>query len=168
MTMVFAASSIGIAQAQDTEAPKRLLGFFAPGMPVGIQTVEGSSNVIVRTYSDVNFAVAKEIADRGPATIDAEELATQSEPVRAALDKHLKRLGSATSSEKIKVLVIPLIRTTLGRIKAVGDNYILIEIDGEEKASVAITDASISKVYLNATPIQFLSRPSRPAPSSGR
>ena len=50
---------------------------------------------------------------------------------------------------------------------SVGDDYILIEIEGEEKARVAIADASISKVYLDVTPIRFLSHPSRTASSSG-
>jgi hypothetical protein len=166
LTMFFAASSIGFAQSPDTEAPKRLLGFFKPGMPVGIQTVEGSSSVIVRTYSDANFAVAKEIAGRGSVTIDAEEIAAKSEPVRAALEQHLKRSNSAASSER-SVWLMPLMRTTLGRVKAVGDNYILIEIDGEEKSRMAIADLSISKVYLDVDPIRFLSRPFRSASPSG-
>jgi hypothetical protein len=166
MTILVATSSIGLAQSPDTEVPMRLLGFFTPGMHVGIQSVEGSTNVIVYTYSEADFAVAKEIARRGRATIDAEEFATRSEPVRIALEQHLKKSDPATSSE-INVWVMPLLRTTLGRVKAVGDDYILIEIDGEAKARMAIADLCVSKVYLDATPIRFLSRPSRTASSDG-
>lgn len=166
LTIFVAASSICFAQSPNTETPTRLLGFFTPGMQVGIQSVEGSSNVIVHTYSDANFAVAKEIAGRGSATIDAEVFATQSEPVRTALEQYLKRSDSAAVSER-KVWVMPLMRTALGRVKAIGDNYILIEIEGDEKPRIVIAELGISKVYLDATPIRFLSSPSRTASTNG-
>jgi hypothetical protein len=50
---------------------------------------------------------------------------------------------------------------TFGRVKAVGGDYVLIEIDGESKKQMAIPDSSLSRVYLDASPIRFFSRPSR-------
>lgn len=62
---------------------------------------------------------------------------------------------------------MPLMRTTLGRVKAIGDNYSLIEIEGDEKPRMVIAELSISKVYLDAPPIRFLSPPSRTASTKG-
>jgi hypothetical protein len=164
MTILVATSSIGAAKSQDTEVPKRLLALFTPGMHIGIQSVEGSTNVIVHTYSEADYDLAKEIARRGRATINAEKFANENPVVRAALEQHLKRSDSETSPKNVQV--IPLIRTTLGRVKAVGDDYILIEIDGDAKSQLAIAGFSVSKVYLDATPLRFLSPPSRTASSS--
>ena len=168
MALLLAASNISLGQSPNTEAPTRLIGFFTPGMGVGIQSIEGSSNVIVHTYTDANFAVEKQIQINGRdlGSIDAAKFATQSEPVRTALEQHLKKLDAADASER-KIWLMPLIRTTLGRVKAIGDNYILIEIEGDEKPRMVIAELSISKIYLNATPIRFISTPSRNVSTKG-
>ncbi|WP_442508377.1 hypothetical protein SH528x_007346 [Novipirellula sp. SH528] len=153
------------AQSPDTDLPEKLLGFITPGMRVGIQSVDGTTNVIVHCYSEANFTVAKEIARRGQRMIDAEELAKQNELVRVALVQYAERPDFMASSAD-RVSVMPLIRTTLGQIAGVGYNYVLIEIDGEATQRLVISDACISKVYLDANPIRFFG-PRRVESSNG-
>lgn len=166
VTILIAASSIGHAQSPDEKVPKALLGFFTPGMHVGVQSVEGTTNVIVHTYSDTNFAVAKEIASRGSSPFAAKEFAEHNEVVRIAIEQHLEKLDSANLSDS-DIWMMPLMRTELGRVMAVGDDYVLVEIDSERKSRLAIRDSSLSKVYFDATPIRLFFRPSRDFSSNG-
>ena len=164
--LLLAIASIAAAQSPEEEPPKTLLGFFTPGMQVGIQSVEGSASVIVHTYSETSFSVAKEIARRGRRTIDAREFAKENKQVEIALARHLEESDSETSTNDT-VWLMPLIRTKLGQVEAVGSDYLLVEIDGETGRKMAIRDSSVSKVYFDATPIHLLSRPTRTASSSG-
>ncbi len=166
MVSSLAACCSALAQSAGPETPKKLLGFFKPGMNVGIQSDEGTLRVIIHTYTEMDFGVAKQIARYGRRMIAARELANENDLVRVALDQFIESLDSATSAED-DISVMPLIRTSLGKLTAVGDDYLLIELDGKDTKRLVISESSISQVYLDASPIRFYSRRARTAPSAG-
>lgn len=52
-------------------------------------------------------------------------------------------------------------RTTFGTVSAIGDDFVLLDLNDEQKRKRVIPKASIGTIYLNASPVRLMSARSR-------
>lgn len=150
---VLGSSAYGQTPAQQN--PRTLLRFLEAGDLVGVQSFDGTTSVVISIYSKKQFELAKVISDLGRSTTNAKQFAAENETARIALDQYVSQQADASFATD-KLLVTPLIRTTLGEITEVGADYVLIELDGSQKRRCVIAKTAICKIYLDANPIRFV------------
>lgn len=147
------------AQSVENASPKTLLGFLKVDQQVGIRSVEGTSSVTFTTYSEKNFALAKMLAkESGSSLRSAESMAETIPEVRKELDAYTSSLKSPETQNRIMISVY---RTTFGRISLIGDDYVVITLDGEKKLQRVIPKSKIGCINLDANPIHFLTLSNR-------
>ena len=156
VALVFAlsVSSSLVAQSEVSDTPRTMLQFLKQGDLVGVQSIDGTTSVVISTYTKDRFAIAKQIASRGRSMMNAKQIADSNELIRKEYDNYVSRRESAGVVED-KLMVMPLIRTSLGTIVGSGDDYVMIKFEGEPRRRCVIPEASIGKIYLDANPIRF-------------
>ena len=157
-TILYLISAIGlsvsaIAQSPSSEAPRTLLRFLKPGDLVGLKLVEGTASTIISTYSKDQFDLAKLLVNRHHPT-NATEFAAESELARHAFEDFVVQNAHVAYIDS-QLTVMPLIRTSLGKIAEVGDDYILVEIEDTSKSQCVIAKTSVGRIYLDANPARF-------------
>jgi hypothetical protein len=160
---IFAAASIvalilcpTTTRSDDSSLPKNLLGFLKPGMRVGIQTFEGTTNVLIDVYTDEKSGIARDLATLEKRAVAAAELADDHPAIRNKLDAFIEKLlEKSPEANSEQVMVFPLHRTLLGSISSVGDDYVLIRRDGGMKRRLVLARSSISRIDLDAEPLRF-------------
>jgi len=143
-------------KSEEVSHPRTLLGFLEPGMHVGIHSVEGTTSVLLDVYTDAQFAIARDLISGGRVTGDAAELAAKYPEVRKKLDAFVAKLTQdAPDANPDDVRVLLLRRTTLGKISAIGGDYVLIERDGPAKRRLVIAQSCLSRIDLDAESIRL-------------
>ena len=150
---------IGLGTSANAQAPgpqnsRTLLQFLKPGDLVGVQSVDETISVAISIYSKEQFELATVILSRGRSTMNAKQFATENQTARRALDQYVSQQGDPSLAVD-QLSVMPLIRTSLGKITEVGADYVLIELDGSQRRRCVIAKSAIGKIYLDATPIRF-------------
>ena len=119
--------------AQEQEAPKSLVGFFKPGMHIGVVSYHPDSDRIsIEIYSEQDHAIA--IDSRN---LSLEELAAKYERVATELERTRKEVIASLQASAPKVQagkqygepnisLSPHAKETFYKIAAVGDDYILV------------------------------------------
>ncbi len=152
---VLMAPSAAFAQA-DTDMPKTMLGFLKSGMHLGVSSVEGTTSVILHTYTDEDYTVARELENQIGRTLKSAASVAETNPVvRKELDEYIERIGQPDESRS-HLVIAPFLRTTFATVISVGDDYVLINLDGEQERKRVIPKASIGTIYVDANPIRFL------------
>ena len=154
LAFTFSLGNCVVAQSEVSSGPRTVLEFLNSGDLVGLKSIEGTTSVVISVYTKDKFELATQILDRGRATTNARKFAADNALVRKELENYIAR-SEATGLAEDKLMVMPLIRTTLGTIVQLGDDYVLIEFSGESKRRCVIPKASIGKIYLDASPIRF-------------
>ncbi len=117
------------AQTPGPQNSRTLLQFLKPGDLVGVQSFDGTISVEISIYSQEQFELARVILGRGPSTTNAKQFAAEYGTAQRALDEYVSQQKDPSFVVE-QLLVMPLIRTTLGKITEVGADYVLIESDG--------------------------------------
>ena len=157
LLIMFALVGLGTrahGQAPAPQSSRTLLQFLKPGDLVGVQSVDGTMSVAISIYTKEQFEVAKLLLSRGRSIRKAKQLAAENDTVSRALDQYVsQQLDPSLAVEQLSVM--PLIRTSLGKITEVGADYVLIELDGSQSRRCVIAKPAIGRIYLDATPIRF-------------
>ena len=147
-----------VAQSADSSRPRTMLKFLKPGDLIGVQSIDGTTSVFISIYTKERFEIAKHVLNLGRATMSAQQFAADNALIRKELEEYLARKNN-TGVVEDKLMVMPLIRTSLGTIVHAGDDYVLIEFNRDDnhgsKTSCVIPNTSIGKIYLDANPIRF-------------
>jgi hypothetical protein len=144
------------ARSEDSPSPRSLLGFLKPGMRVGIQTVEGTTNVLIDVYTDEQYGIACDLAALGRRAVAAAKFVDDHPAARKKLDAFIEKLlEKSPDANSDRVIVFPLLRTSFGSICAVGDDCVLMERDGETKRRLVLAKSSIARIDLDAEPLRF-------------
>ena len=156
------ASAMG--QAPSPSRSNTMMRFLNPGDLVGVKSVDGTMTVSISTYSQQQYQLAKAILEFGRSTRNAKKFAEENEVARAALERYIRE-ESETPQIEDQLAVMPLIRTSLGKVTEVGDDYVLVEFEGPRKRRCVIAKSTIGMIYLDASPIRFFG-PRRAATTS--
>lgn len=155
---------ICVTQVRSEEAalPKTMIGFLRPGMRVGIQSVEGTTNVKIDAYAEDQYKIALDVAGLGRQTLDAAKFAGNRPGVQKELDVFIERLiKKAPDADTSEVIVFPLFRTLFGTVVAVGDDYVLIDREGTRKRRLVLARSSVAQIDLDANALRFSHRSMR-------
>lgn len=156
IAITFAASSVVFGQADAAAVPRTMFGFLKPGMCLGIVSVEGTTNVTLHTYTEVDYKVAQELKDQlGTSLKSASSIAQTNAFVRDKLEEYVSRHNLSDDSRK-HIMIMPPVRTSFGIVVAVGDDYLLLNLDREHDGKRIIPKASIGSIYLDANPVRFI------------
>ena len=118
--------------AQESDAPKTLVGFLTPGMNIGILSFENSDKITIDIYTEQDFAIAIDARN-----LSLEDLASKHEKVASEIERIRKNtiVSLQTSKEKLpagKEYGEPTIgfrsnpRESFYKIASTGDDYILV------------------------------------------
>ena len=155
IVIVLATSSLACAQTGAVAAPKTLLEFLSPGTHLGITTVEGTTNVIIHTYTEDDYKVARELKELlGGSPKTASSVAESNAYVRTKLREYAAKHNLSDDS-KNRIIIGAPVRTSYATIVTVGDDYILVNLDRDEDRKRIIPKSSIGTVYLDAKPAPF-------------
>jgi hypothetical protein len=141
--------------AQDATLPKTLVGFFAPGMHIGITSSEsGSFRVVI--YSPTEFAIR---TDARRLTFD--ELASKYESVALARDDQLKKLADSGETGTPNFSVIKPANERLCEIAYVGDDYLLVQVGGNDPYRMVYPLSKLGSIHW-AGPVRLQANIRRP------
>ncbi len=146
------------ASAEDESLPKNMLGFLKPGMRVGIRAVEGTTNVFLDVYTDEQYGVALDLAALvGRRSVAATKFADDHPVIRKDLDVFVERLAERSPDANARnVTIFPLLRTSFGSISSIGDDYVLIDREGDTKRRLILARSSIARIDLDAEAVRFI------------
>lgn len=153
--IVFAVTSHVFADDVSNDSPESILGFFEPGMRVGVAVVEGTAMVRLLTYTEEDFQAALELVDVRGSLRRASILAESNAIVRDRFEKYAARNKLSDESKSNVMITIPL-RTSMGTVRIIGEDYMLVEIEDDRKSRRVIPKTSIGMIYIDATPFSFL------------
>ena len=146
--------------SDDPEQPKHLLGFVETEMLVGMQAVDGTAQLVLHIYSEEEYQLAREIVKlpRSQRGLRASALAEKHPSVKARLQRYIETLPAVDGRENLisSIVVSPLPRFSFGRVAAVGDDYVLVELEGDANRRRAIPSGSIGRLELNAEAVGFM------------
>ena len=134
-----------------------MFDYLKPGMYVGMERLNGTASVALNVYSDGqdgNLVVARSLKGAGPKGVNADEFAKSHPAVRSQLAE-LKRQPAA---EKLQLRIRGARDITIGRITGIGDDHLLIELDGRSRLRL-LPKAAIGHIDLDADPATFIFAP---------
>ncbi len=153
IAIALATSSLAYAQTEAVTAPKTMFGFLKPGMHLGITVVEGTTNLIIDTYTEGEYKVARELNEQlGGSPKTASSIAENNAYVRTKLQEYAAKQNLSEDS-KNRIIIPAPIRKSFGTIVTVGDDYLLVKLDDDKRR--IIPKASIGTIYLDADPVSF-------------
>ncbi len=159
-----------VSSAQDVSnaevhpaSPKTMFAYLATGMHVGVKSVDGTASVLIFVYTDEDYKTAlatSKITGRGAVAKDA---AASNPAIQRELDAYMVRHNLAEEAVD-RLYVISAFRTTFGTLEAIGDDYLMIEIDDDIKVDTNSTSkrrriipkSSIGSIDLDANPVQIV------------
>lgn len=145
------------AKSEDDSLPSSMLGFLKPGMLVGIQTVEGTTSVLLDIYTAEQYEIAKDLSALGRTSVRAAKFCEDHPSVRKKLDAFVEQLtGNSPDANPARIMVFPLFRMSFGKITAVGDDYVLVRRDGKGKQRLVLARSSMARIDLDADPVRFV------------
>mgnify|MGYP003667905605 CR=1 FL=1 len=144
-------------------SPKTMFAYLATGMHVGVKSVDGTASVLLFVYTDEDYETAlatSKLAGRGAVARDA---AAINPAIQRELDAFMVR-HNLTEEAAERLFVISPFRTTFGTLGAIGDDYLMIEIDNDirvdanstSKRRRIIPKSSIGSINLDAKPVQIV------------
>lgn len=159
------AQSIGTEDVK-TAAPAKMFSYLVTDMRVGIKNIEGTASVTLNVYTKEDYELA--LATKNPSQ------ALSNPMVQRELVAYMKRNGLDDSAAGRTSLVPPM-RIVFGRIDAIGDDYLLIGLDGDIKSEANATSrrrriipkSSIGSIDLDTNPIRFITHPERKSLQTG-
>lgn len=148
------------AFSDETQQPRRLLDFIETGMLVGMQATDGTAQLALHIYSEEEYQLAREIAKRPRPQygLNASDLAEKYPSLKAKLERYIETLPADGEPDKLisSITVMPLPRVSFGRVASVGDDYVLVELEGNAKRRRVIPNRSIARVELDAEAGHFM------------
>jgi len=157
LAFLVAMPHVALGQSDHESMPSTVLGFLKPGTRVGIRSVEGTADVVLTVYDDEQYSIARVLGKRGPALTSAAALAKEYPAVRKQLNAYVEKLPQKdrdTDAEKIRVF--PMVRTFFGTIRRIGDDFVLIELEGEAKQRRVLPKSKIGHIDLDGQAVRFL------------
>ncbi|MCM2375258.1 hypothetical protein [Aporhodopirellula aestuarii] len=155
--------TVSLAQEPATAQPKAMFAYLTIGMHVGIKSVDGTASVLIFVFTDDDYATVlatSKLAKNYPIAKDA---AKTNAAIQRELDAFMSNRGSAnTSLEHVRIM--PPLRTAFGTLAAIGDDYVMIELDGDIKVEPDATSkrrriipkSFIGSIDLDAKPVHFI------------
>ncbi len=150
--MLVVTSFVAAARSQEP-IPHEMFGYLKPGMYVGLQRLDGTATVAVNVYSDGqdgNLVVARSLQGVDRKGVDADDFATSHPAVRKQLDE----LKKEPAAKKLQIRIAGLQNISIGRIAAIGTDYLLIELDDRSKRRL-LPKAAIGYIDLDSDPATF-------------
>ena len=141
----------------DEPHPKSLVGLLTPDMRVGIHRFDGSAAFIISVYSEEQFAIAR---DSRNLTLD--QLKEKYVAVKEQCEHTLEILSTTQHAETRKILEShkPEVRKDkagglLGTISHVGEDYVLVTLDGLQERRLVLASQFISQIDLDASGVHL-------------
>ena len=132
-------------------------------MHVGMQSVEGTTNVLVDIYAPEQYQLAVQLSGVRRGIVRAQEFASTRPAVQAKLNDFMDKLREESPEASAeRVVLFSLTRRSFGTVSAVGSDYVLIALEGEAKRHRVLAKSAIARINVDADPIQF----SYPTPRS--
>lgn len=148
------------ALSDEPQQPRRLLDFVKAEMFVGMQAIDGTGQILLHLYSEEEYRLAMEIAElpRSQRGLRASSLAEKHPSVNVKLQRYIETLSAVDEPENLvaSIMVTPLPRFSFGRVVAVGDDYVLVELEGDSKRRRVIPSHSIGRLDLDAEAVRFM------------
>jgi len=153
------------AQEPATAQPKTMFAYLATGMHVGLKSVDGTASFLIFVYTDDDYATVLTTCKFGQTNPIAKDVAKTNPAIQRELDAFVSHCVSADNSLE-HVRIMPPFRTALGTLAAIGDDYLMIELDGDfgdikvkpnatPKRRRIIPKSSIGFIDLDAKPVHF-------------
>ena len=145
-----------------TTQPRTMFAYLANGMHIGITNVDGTASVLISVYTSDDYTTALATSKLGQGHPIAKEAAKTNPAIKRELDAFMSNHGSGgTPIEHVRIM--PPIRTTFGTLAAIGDDYVMIELDSNIKIEPNATPKrrriipkhSIGSIDLDAKPVRF-------------
>ncbi|QDT02266.1 hypothetical protein K227x_06390 [Rubripirellula lacrimiformis] len=112
-----------------------------------------------QTYTDNNDKVAQNLAAKfGRSITSATFVAKQNPAIHKRFDEYATRL-TMSPEQKDRVMLTTHLRASFGTIAAVGTDYVLVEMDGDQEGKRVIPKSSIGAIHLESSPVRFLHPP---------
>ncbi len=131
-------------------------------MLIGMQAIDGSGLLVLHVYSEEEYQLAREIATLPvpQSGLNASSLAKEYPSVKAKFERYIKTLPTDVGRDKLisSIIVSPPRMVSFGRVAAVGDDYVLVELEGKAKRRWVIPNHSIGRLNLDAQALSFLRR----------
>ena len=154
--LAFFLSNAVFAQSDSEDSPKRFLEFLDPGTKLALTSIEGSGSVILRTFSDERYKVARSLEEQlGASFKQASYVAKTNAAVKSALENYVSK-NEVSDDLKKRIMIRPFVKTSFGTVIAMGEDYLLIEIEGEHEAKRILPKASIATIYPDSNPIRLI------------
>ena len=137
-------------------------------MRAGVQSVEGTTDVLIDVYTEDNYVIARRydvrnFAARGGDRPSAASLVETYPAVKEKLDAFVARLredSPEANVDDVRTMIVSS-RQWFGTISAIGRDYVLIDREGDTKHRCVLARSAIARIDLDAEPFQFYYRPSR-------
>jgi hypothetical protein len=156
---------------EDSPLPNNLLGFLKPGMCVGVQSYEGAAHYSIEIYTQVQYQIAHSLPlSERRRLVKAQEIVDKYPAFKKTLNTFVETLREQTPDVDVeRVFVYPQSsRKWFGTISAVGNDYVLIDREGEAKSRRVLAKSAIVRIDLDAEPTTLRYFPPRVSGDSGR
>ena len=165
------------AQEPAATQPKTMFAYLSTGMHVGVKSVDGTASVLIFVYTDDNYTTVLGTTKFGQTYPIAKDAAKTNPAIQRELDVFMSNRGLADISFE-HVRIMPPFRTAFGTLAAIGDDYLIIELDGDigdikvqreatSKRRRIISKSSIGLIDLDAKPVHFFDATPRSRSQSG-
>lgn len=144
------------AKSDDPAGPTNMLDFLEPGMFVGMQTIDGTTNIFLNVFSKEDYELAQKASGTGRNAKAATVFIRDYPEAKERLDVFLRELSEREPEASTdRVIAYPVTRTTFGTIVSVGTDYVLVRRAGKGNRRLVLARSTIAKIDLDAQPIRF-------------
>ena len=161
LLIILCSAHTGLTQEAVEATPRTFLDYLTPELTIGVQSVQGTSDVIIHVYTSRDFETAALLTGFRSIPL-ASEVAEGNDAVREQLAAYIKE-RAIPESEVESLRLMPLTRTSLATVRVVGNDYVLVELRSNSKTRrrKVIPKSRISAIYLDANPVRFVRLPAR-------
>jgi hypothetical protein len=158
--LIFCVATLAPVETYGQEAtPATLLGFLRPGMNVGMQSVDGTTSVILTVYDDSEIAVARDVSRFAVQNGGVDELAEKYPNVRRELEEFTTKaredMSRADPVGSNWVYLMPHAKTAFGTIVAIGNDYLIIGFGADTPRRTVLPQSSIGRIQLDGKGATF-------------
>ena len=155
LSLVFATLVANGALA-DGPTPRKMFDYLKPGMHIGIEQIEGSTQLAFNVYTEgrkgdqSKLLTARSLQRGGKYGLDADRFAKSHPSIQA-------RLAEAKNDTEgtLQIRIVPSHRAEIARIVVIGDDYVLVEMDREGIRRL-LPKKRIAQIDLNSDPAALL------------
>ena len=131
------------ANAQQEPPPENLLGFLKPGAKVSVHMLPGGGDVMLRVFSPESYNIAKDSQN-----LSIEQLAEKYRSLANRIDqakRYLDRIHGIANAH----VNADKVQHNFGTLKAVGADYVLVEMEGIPDRRRVFSAGAIKRLYLD-------------------